>query len=250
MKLTENQKILFAAVSDIEDRYIEKIDKKRAHLAVRFLKGIAVGAAVLAILFGLAQIIPASVFFSGSGRFLAPDIPEGLFFVVTAHATDGKTSGVTSVIPDWMFSSILPGLSSGGSAGSRFPDKPENIPFFSFVVHLPGPGEDYIMSIGYDDIVSYAGIIPSGDMGPNFDDLTGQLDKHVAYHVVSYDDTENRQAFRVGGWFTDSKILHLKLYRRADGVLLQEQSVQVEYNSLFQKYNYTVLDSKIYTDGG
>lgn len=210
MKLTENQKMLFTAVSDIEDEYIEKA----THYAPRrrkFLYRFIAMAAALAIVLGIAWAVNQN-----TNSNLYPQL------VLSADAAD-STKGETFPI-DYTLQEESPLLSS---APWRPPVSWGDAALFRFNVRMFGvertDPEEYSVEISYGD--------QTVDYGEVDDHLSvGKQSTPMMYEISEKEQIPFRSICLIRGWFAEDTTLIIRIFVQKKGeepVLYQEQTVTV-----------------------
>lgn len=219
MTLTKNQRLLYTAVTNIDETYVEEAlncKKKTVHTAV---KRFAAVAATLILLMTLSYVWNA-FYYGPEDVTLIGDGP----FIITAGATDGNKK---ENIPEYL-EKLLSSYSNGYEPVSQLGDhvlfsmnlKPNNWNGEGWI------SRHYKLEIQYDNTIV-------------------NIDNNFDRHVAIYFTTENNMTvYSILGWFYEPTEMTITFLDAETGSIVQEQIILVVYDSAAQSYAFTVQNAQ------
>lgn len=242
MKLSEKEKTLYDAMSDIDDEYIEDAFAK-PHRPIRntVIRWSAL-ACILALVFSLQALLPYLAPDSGTPSY--PSSPSesvgrkppltleeifrnGGLFAITAYAAGTEEEVVYNL----------------NSTFRNFVDVPENERqefegvdvLFSFFIHrLPENMYDFDLIYEYDDVVS-----------------VNRDTDHIHGMDVAYQDEngEWQGKIYITGWFNKPTDFSITMFDSDNNQVLQKMTMHIEFDEEENVYLLTVTEHFVYEGG-
>lgn len=201
MKLTPRQEQLYAALSGLDEQYVDEALNSGKHTALPILRRAAAIAALLALIIGLSAILPV-------------DSSQPIFFT-TVNASDDLDTSIT------ITANLLPEYSTySGHIIDSLPTSWMDMELFLIQVAIEHADEDFLTS-------SYVSV-EYNETTITDDTLTDQL-------YISFSDDDNNSLCKIYGWAQDISVNQLiftiNVYHTDNNVetLICKQQINVHY---------------------
>lgn len=201
---------LFKSIGQIDEQTLINAEVSRKRKAVHGLRLIAACLAVVLVAFGFSYLFHT-------------DRSVSKWFVITAQAAEG----------DWNRLEMNEGFfNSGGTGHGIFP---ADVPLFHFVIQ-PSDWNNYENEYGkFEVVVSYNG------------KKVESLDDHVVVFVLYplYGSNASYE-YDVTGWFEEPTDVTITIVDKTTDKIIEEQTVNVCYDTSSEAYRLTVTDVQTY----